>query len=82
MRDLQGLVALGPPGYPAALNRLREQLSEAPDERSTRAFTAVPEAMRTAMATADEAIARLETASLEVVSLLELGRYEAAAARG
>lgn len=81
VRDLQGLVALGPPGYPAALNRLREQLSEAPDERSTRAFTAVPEAMRTAMATADEAIARLETASLEVVSLLELGRYEAAAAR-
>jgi signal transduction histidine kinase/ActR/RegA family two-component response regulator len=81
VRDLQGLVALGPPGYSAALNRLREQLSEAPDERSTRAFTAVPEAMRTAMATADEAIARLETAALEVVSLLELGRYEAAQAR-
>ncbi len=81
VRDLQGLVALGPPGYPASLTRLREQLTEAPDERSTRAFTAVPEAMRTAMATADEAIAHLETAALEVVSLLELGRYEAAAAR-
>ena len=81
VRDLQGLVALGPPGYPASLNRLREQLSEAPDERSTRAFTAVPEAMRTAMATADEAIAQLESGALEVVSLLELGRYEAAAAR-
>jgi nitrogen fixation/metabolism regulation signal transduction histidine kinase len=63
------------------LNRLRDQLSEAPDDRSTRAYTAVPEAMRTAMATADEAIARLETAALEVVSLLELGRYEAAQAR-
>ncbi|MEZ4412832.1 MAG: ATP-binding protein [Gemmatimonadales bacterium] len=81
VRDLQGLVALGPPGYPASLNRLREQLAEAPDERSTRAFTAVPEAMRTAMATADEAIAQLESGALEVVSLLELGRYEAAAAR-
>ena len=81
VRDLQGLVTLGPPGYPAQLNRLRDQLSEAPDERSTRAYTAVPEAMRTAMATADEAIARLETAALEVVSLLELGRYEAAQAR-
>lgn len=81
VRELQNLVALGPPGYPATLNRLRAQLSEAPDERSTRAFTAVPEAMRTAMATADEAIARLETAALEVVSLLELGRYEAASAR-
>lgn len=81
VRDLQGLVALGPPGYPAALTRLREQLAEAPDERSTRAYTAVPEAMRTAMATADEAIARLETAALEVVSLLELDRYEAAEAR-
>jgi len=81
VRDLQGLVALGPPGYPAALKRLREQLSEAPDERSTRAFTAVPEAMRSAMATADEGIAQLETGALEVVSLLELDRYEAAAAR-
>ncbi len=81
VRDLQGLVALGPPGYPAALSRLREQLSEAPDERSARAFIAVPEAMRAAMATADEAIVRLETAALEVVSLLELGRYEAAQAR-
>lgn len=81
VRDLQGLVSLGPPGYPAALNRLREQLTLTPDERSTRAFTAVPEAMRTAMATADEAIAALETGALEVVSLLELGRYEAAQAR-
>jgi hypothetical protein len=81
VRDLQGLVALGPPGYPASLDRLREQLSEAPDDRSTRAFTAVPEAMRTAMATADEAIAQLEAGALEVVSLLELGRYEAAAAQ-
>lgn len=81
VRDLQGLVALGPPGYPASLSRLREHLSEVPDERSTRAITAVPEAMRTAMATSDESIARLESAALEVVSLLELGRYEAAAAR-
>jgi C4-dicarboxylate-specific signal transduction histidine kinase/ActR/RegA family two-component response regulator len=81
VRDLQGLVSLGPPGYPAALTRLRQQLTEAPDERSTRAFTAVPEAMRTAMATADEAIARVETAALEVVSLLELDRYDAAQAR-
>ena len=81
VRDLQGLVTLGPPGYPGALTRLREQLSKAPDERSTRAFTAVPEAMRAAMATSDEAIARLETTALEVVSLLELGRYEAAEAR-
>jgi signal transduction histidine kinase/CheY-like chemotaxis protein len=81
VRDLQGLVSLGPPGYPAALRRLQAQLSETPDEQSTRAFTDVPEAMRTAMATADEAVARLETSALEVVSLLELGRYEAAAAR-
>lgn len=81
VRDLQGLVALGPPGYPASLSRLREHLSEVPDERSTRAITAVPEAMRTAMATSDESIARLETSALEVVGLLELGRYEAAAAR-
>lgn len=80
-RDLQGLVALGPPGYPAALSRLREQLSEAPDVRSARAFSEVPEGMRAALATADEAILRLETAALEVVSLLELGRYEAAQAR-
>ncbi len=81
VRDLQGLVALGPPGYPAALSRLREQLSEAPDVRSAKAFSEVPEAMRAAMATADEAILRLETAALEVVNLLELGRYEAAQAR-
>ncbi len=81
VRDLQGLVQLGPPGYSAALSRLREHLTEAPEERSTRSFTAVPEAMRSAMATSDEAIARLETAALEVVGLLELGRYEAASAR-
>jgi len=81
VRDLQGLVALGPPGYPAALARLREQLSNAPDARGTAALTEVPEAMRAAMATADEAIIRLEAAALEVVSLLELDRYEAAQAR-
>lgn len=81
VRDLQSLVALGAPGYPSALVRLREQLTEAPDEPSTRAYTAVPEAMRASMASADEAIARLETAALEAVSLLELGRYEAAQAR-
>lgn len=81
VRDLQGLVALGPPGYPAALSRLREQLSETPDIRNARAFGEVPEAMRAAMATADESILRLETAALETVSLLELGRYEAAQAR-
>jgi signal transduction histidine kinase/ActR/RegA family two-component response regulator len=81
VRDLQGLVALGPPGYPAALSRLRERLTEAPDEPSTRAYTAVPEAMRASMAAADEAIARLEAAALEAESLLELGRYEAAQAR-
>ena len=81
VRDLQGLVALGAPGYPAALARLRERLTEAPDEPSTRAYTAVPEAMRASMAAADEAIARLEAAALEAESLLELGRYEAAQAR-
>jgi len=81
VRDLQGLVALGPPGYPAALARLREQLSNAPDARGAAALTEVPEAMRAAMATADEAIIRLESAALEVVSLLELGRYEGAQAR-
>jgi len=81
VRDLQGLVALGPPGYPAALTRLRERLTEAPEEPSTRAYTAVPEAMRASMAAADEAIARLEAAALEAESLLELGRYEAAQAR-
>jgi len=81
VRDLQGLVRLGPPGYPAALSRLRDHLSEDPGERSTRSFTAIPEAMRAAMATSDESIARLEASALEVVDLLELGRYEAASAR-
>lgn len=81
VRDLQGLVALGAPGYPAALARLRERLTEAPDEPSTRAYTAVPEAMRASMAAADDAIAQLEAAALEAESLLELGRYDAAQAR-
>jgi signal transduction histidine kinase len=81
VRDLQGLVALGAPGYPAALSRLRVQLSDDPEVRSTRALTEMPDVMRAAMATSDEAIARLETAALEVVSLLELGRYEASQAR-
>jgi hypothetical protein len=27
MRDLKGLVELGPPGYPAALSRLRQQIA-------------------------------------------------------
>jgi hypothetical protein len=37
--------------------------------------------MRAPIARADEAISRLESGVLEVISLLELGRYEASRAR-
>jgi len=81
MRDLKGLVELGPPGYPAALSRLRQQLAEVSDPAASPIYLGLPEAMRAPIARADEAISRLESGVLEVISLLELGRYEASRAR-